>query len=47
MNSIKITAMSMKFLGVKGIVYRLFKNGELVGVYGTKEEAEAAAAVAA
>ena len=44
MNTTKITALTTKFLGVKGTVYRLFKNGELVGVYGTKEEAEAAQA---
>jgi hypothetical protein len=44
MNTTKITALTTKFLGVKGTVYRLFKNGELVGVYATKEEAEAAQA---
>jgi hypothetical protein len=44
MNTTKITALTTKFLGVKGTVYRLFKNGELVGVYDTKEEAEAAQA---
>ena len=44
MNTTKITALTTKFLGVKGTVYRLFKNGELVGVYCTKEEAEAAQA---
>ena len=30
MNTTKITALTTKFLGVKGTVYRLFKNGELV-----------------
>lgn len=44
MNASKITALTTKFLGVKGTVYRLFKNDQLVGVYGTKEEAEAAQA---
>ena len=44
MNTTKITALTTKFLGVKGTVYRLFKNGELVGVYDTMEEAEAAQA---
>ena len=29
MNTTKITALTTKFLGVKGTVYRLFKNGEL------------------
>ena len=42
MNTTKISPLTTKFLGVKGTVYRLFKNGELVGVYATKEEAEAA-----
>ena len=37
MNTTKISPLTTKFLGVKGTVYRLFKNGELVGVYGTKE----------
>jgi len=40
----KIAALTTKFLGVKGTVYRLFKDGELIGVYGTMEEAEAAEA---
>jgi hypothetical protein len=44
MNTTKISPMTMKFLGVKGTVYRLFKNSELVGVYATKEEAETAQA---
>jgi hypothetical protein len=44
MNTTKISPLTTKFLGVKGTVYRLFKNGELVGVYATKEEAEAAQA---
>ena len=43
-NMTTITALTTKFLGVKGTVYRLFKDGELIGVYGTKEEAEAAQA---
>lgn len=37
-----IDAITMKFLGKKGTLYRLFKNGELMGVYETKAEAEAA-----
>ena len=44
MNTVKITALTTRFLGVNGTVYRLFKNGELIGVYATKEEAEAAQA---
>jgi hypothetical protein len=44
MNTTKITAMTIKFLGKKETVYRLFKNGELVRVFATKEEAEAAQA---
>jgi hypothetical protein len=39
-----IDKMTMKFLGVKGTVYRLFKNGELIRVFDTMEEAEAAKA---
>jgi hypothetical protein len=42
----KIEAMSIKLFGKKETVYRLFKNSELIGVYATKEEAEAAQAVA-
>ena len=44
MNATKITALTTKFLGKKVTVYRLFKNSELVGVYATQEEAEAAQA---
>ena len=41
MSNYKITPLTTKFLGVKGTVYRVFKDGELIGVYATKEEAEA------
>jgi hypothetical protein len=44
MTATKIVSMSTKFLGNKITVYRLFKNSELVGVYATQEEAEAAKA---
>ena len=40
-----IRKLTTKFLGVKGDVFRLFKNGELVGVFATIDEAEAAKAV--
>ena len=44
MNTITIDALKMKFLGVKGTIYLLFKNGELVSVFETMAEAEAAKA---
>ena len=42
----KIEAMTIKLFGKKETVFRLFKNGELIGVYATQKEAEAAQAVA-
>jgi hypothetical protein len=39
-----IDKLTMKFLGVNGTVYRLFKNGELIRVYDSMAEAEAAQA---
>lgn len=39
-----IDAITMKLFGKKGTLYRLLKNGEVVGVYETKAEAEAAQA---
>lgn len=39
-----IDALTTTFLGVKGTVYRLFKDGEIVGVFESKAEALAAQA---
>lgn len=37
-------SLTIKFLGKKSTVHRLLKNGEVIGVYETKAEAEAAKA---
>lgn len=39
-----IDAMTIKLFGKKGTMYRLLKNGEVIGVYASKQEAEAAQA---
>jgi hypothetical protein len=39
-----IDALTIKLFGKKATLYRLLKNGEVVGVYETKAEAEAAQA---
>lgn len=39
-----IDAVVMKLFGKKATIYRLLKSGEVVGVYETKAEAEAAQA---
>lgn len=37
-----IDAITMKLFGKKGTIYRLLKNGEVVGVFDNKAEADAA-----
>ena len=39
-----IDSITMKLFGKKGTLYRLLKDGEVVGVYESKGEAEAAQA---
>ena len=40
-----IDALRIKLFGQVGTVYRVLRNGEVIGVYETKAEAEAAKAV--
>ena len=39
-----ITKMKLKFLGKTGYIFRVFKDGELVGCFETETEAQAFAA---
>lgn len=41
-----IDAITMKLFGKKGTIYRLLKNGEVVGVFDNKAEADAALSAA-
>ena len=44
MNAYTTDSMTIKLLGKKCTVHRLLRNGEVIGVYETKAEAEAARA---